>query len=154
MRSFMAAIFAAALVPLGFAGVAAAAPKDYCADLKGVATGQTCAIKMADTGYNVDISFPTDYPDEQSVADFISKQRDDFLNVAKSSAPRDQPYQLTITFANYGSAIPPRGTQAVVFTVVQNTGHPQTTFKSFNWVVGGMASISCRLSEEIQLLRW
>jgi Protein of unknown function (DUF3298) len=133
MRSFKVAAFATVLVAFGSPGVAAAAPKDYCADLKGVSTGQTCAIKMADTGYNVDISFPSDYPDEQSVADFISKQRDDFLNVAKSSAPRDQPYQLTITSANYGSAIPPRGTQAVVFTVVQNTGHPQTTFKSFNW---------------------
>jgi hypothetical protein len=132
MRSFTVAAFATALA-FGSAGVAAAAPKDYCADLKGVSTGQTCAIKMADTGYNVDISFPSDYPDEQSVADFISKQRDDFVNTAKSAAPRDQPYQLTITSANYGSAIPPRGTQAVVFTVVQNTGHPQTTFKSFNW---------------------
>jgi hypothetical protein len=90
---------------------------------------------MADTGYNIDISFPSAYPDEKSVADFITQQRDDFLNVAKSSAPRDQPYQLTISSANYGSAIPPRGTEAVVFTVVQNTGaaHPQTTFKSFNW---------------------
>jgi hypothetical protein len=135
MRSFRVAVFAMALVAFGSAGVAAAAPKDYCADLKGVSTGVTCQIKMADPGYNVDISFPTGYPDEQSVADFITKQRDDFLNVAKSSAPRDQPYQLTISSANYGSAIPPRGTEAVVFTVVQNVGagHPQTTFKSFNW---------------------
>ena len=27
-------------------------------------------------------------------------------------------------------------------------------FKSFNWVVKGISSIECRLSEEIQLRRW
>ena len=136
MRSFTVATFATALVLFGSAGVAAAAPpKDYCAELKGANTGQACQIQMADPGYNLDISFPVNYPDEKSVAEFIAKERDDFLNVAKSSAPRDQPYQLTISSANYGSAIPPRGTEAVVLKVFENigTGHPQTTFKSFNW---------------------
>lgn len=133
MRNLMAG-FATALVLVGSAGVAVAAPKDYCADLKGANTGQTCQIQMSDPGYNVDISFPASYPDEKAVADFITKERDDFLNVAKSSAPRDQPYQLTISSAKYGSAIPPRGTEAVVLTIVENTGaHPQTTYKSFNW---------------------
>jgi len=136
MRSFTVATFATALVLFGPAGAAAAAPpKDYCAELKGANTGQACQIQMADPGYNLDISFPVNYPDEKSVAEFIAKERDDFLNVAKSSAPRDKPYQLTISSANYGSAIPPRGTEAVVLKVVENigTGHPQTTFKSFNW---------------------
>lgn len=135
MRTFTMAASATALVLFGSAAVAAAAPpKDYCAELKGANTGQACRIQMADPGYNVDISFPTSYPDQKSVADFITKERDDFLNVAKSSTSRDQPYQLTITSANYGSAIPPRGTEAVVLTVVQNVGaHPKTTFKSFNW---------------------
>jgi hypothetical protein len=135
MRSFTVATFATALVLFGSAGVAAAAPpKDYCAELKGANTGQACQIQIADPGYNLDISFPVNYPDEKSVAEFVAKERDDFLNVAKSSAPRDQPYQLTISSANYGSAIPPRGTEAVVLTVVENVGaQPQTTFKSFNW---------------------
>jgi hypothetical protein len=135
MRTFTVAAFATALVLFGSAGAAGAAPpKDYCAELKGVNTGQACQIHMADPGYNLDISFPVSYPDEKSIADFITKERDDFLNVAKSSASRDQPYQLTISSANYGSAIPPRGTEAVVLKVVENVGaHPQTTFKSFNW---------------------
>jgi type 1 fimbria pilin len=135
MRSFTVATFATALVLFGSAGVAAAAPpKDYCAELKGANTGQACQIQMADPGYNLDISFPVNYPDEKSVAEFIAKERDDFLNVAKSSAPRDQPYQLTISSTNYGSAIPPRGTEAVVLKVFENVGaQPQTTFKSFNW---------------------
>lgn len=134
MRSIQVAASATALVLFGSAGVAAAAPpKDYCAELKGANTGQACQIQMADPGYNVNISFPVNYPDQKSVADFITKERDDFLNAAKSSAPRDQPYQLTISSTNYGSAIPPRGTEAVVFKVVENTGAPKTTFKSFNW---------------------
>lgn len=135
MRTFKVAAFATALVLFGPAGVAAGAPpKDYCAELKGANTGQACEIHMADAGYNLDISFPANYPDEKSIADFITKERDDFLNVAKSSASRDQSNQLTISSANYGSAIPPRGTEAVVLKVVQNLGaHPQTTFKSFNW---------------------
>ena len=136
MRSFKVAAFATALVLFGSVGIAAAAPpKDYCADLKGVNTDQVCRIQAADVGYNLDISFPIAYPDYQAVADYIAKERDDFLNIAKSSAPREQPYQLTITPTNYGSAIPPRGTEAVVFKVVENVGagHPHTTFKSFNW---------------------
>jgi hypothetical protein len=135
MRSFTVTVLATALVLFCSAGVAAAAPPDYCAELKGANTGSTCEIQMADAGYNLDISFPLSYPDGKPVADFITKERDDFLNVAKSSAPRDQPYQLTITSAPYGSAIPPRGTEAVVFKVVENigAGHPKTTYKSFNW---------------------
>jgi len=76
-----------------------------------------------------------DYPDQKSVADYIAQTRDGFLNVAKSGAPRDTPYELNITPTEYNSAIPPRGTQAVVFKVYQNVGgaHPQTMFKAFNW---------------------
>ncbi|MBS2080011.1 DUF3298 domain-containing protein, partial [Mycobacterium tuberculosis] len=73
MRSIQVAASATALVLFGSAGVAAAAPpKDYCAELKGANTGQACQIQMADPGYNVNISFPVNYPDEKSVADFIT----------------------------------------------------------------------------------
>lgn len=136
MRILKVAMAVTALVLVGSSGVAAAAPpKNYCADLKGGDTGQACVIQMSDPAYNLNISFPTDYPDQKSLADFITQERDGFLNVAKSGAPRDVPYELEITSANYGSAIPPRGTQAVVFKVYENVGaaHPQTTYKSFNW---------------------
>jgi type 1 fimbria pilin len=135
MRIVKAAVLVTAITLFGSSGIAAAAPKDYCADLKGGNTGSTCEIQLADTGYNVNISIPTGYPDQQSLTDYISSTRDAFLNVAKSSAPRTAPYDLTITSSNYSSAIPPRGTQAVVLKVVQNvgTGQPQTTYKAFNW---------------------
>lgn len=135
MRSFSVAVLAAVAALFGSSGVAVAAPKDYCADLKGGNTGSTCEIQLADPGYSVDISIPLDYPDQKSVADYVSQTRDAFLNVAKSGAPRDAPYELSITPTEYSSAIPPRGTQAVVFKVYQNVGgtQAQTTYKAFNW---------------------
>jgi hypothetical protein len=135
MRIFNLAVLVAAVAIFGSSGVATAAPKDYCADLKGGNTGRTCEIQLADAGYNVNISIPLDYPDQKSVAEYIAQTRDGFLNVAKSGAPRDTPYELSITPTEYNSAVPPRGTQAVVFKVYQNVGgaHPQTMFKAFNW---------------------
>jgi hypothetical protein len=135
MRLFNVASLLAAVAVFGSSGVAAAAPKDCCADLKGVNTGGACQIQLADAGYNVDISFPTTYPDQKSVADYITQTRDGFLNVAKSGAPRDTPYELNITSTDYNSAVPPRGTQTTVLKVYQNVGaaHPQTMFKAFNW---------------------
>jgi hypothetical protein len=127
MRSFSVAMLATVAAIFGSSGVAVAAPKDYCADLKGSNTGSTCQIQLSDPGYSVDISIPMDYPDQKSLADF--------LNTAKSGAPRTTPYELSIKPTEYTSSIPPRGTQAVVFKVDQNVGgaHPQTTFKAFNW---------------------
>src|SRR5436190_17725945 len=117
MRILNVAVLVAAVAFFTTSGVAAAAPKDYCADLKGLNTGATCEIQLSDPAYNVKISFPTDYPDQKSLADYLTQARDGFLNVAKSPAPRDTPYELDITSTSYGSAIPPRGTQAVVFKV-------------------------------------
>jgi hypothetical protein len=135
MRSFTVAVFATIAAIFGSSAVAVAAPKDYCADLKGGSTGSTCEIHLSDPAYSVDISIPLGYPDQKSIADYISQTRDGFLNAAKSGAPRDTPYALSIKPTEYTSSIPPRGTQAVVFTVNQNVGgaHPQTTYKSFNW---------------------
>jgi hypothetical protein len=135
MRTFNVALLVAAIAVFSSSGLAGAAPKDYCADLKGGNTGRTCDIQLADAGYNVNISIPLDYPDQKSVADYIAQTRDGFLNVAKSGAPRDVPYELDITPTNYVSAIPPRGTQAVVFKMYENIGaaHPQTMYKAFNW---------------------
>lgn len=135
MRSLSVATVVAFAAMSVSSGLAAAAPKDYCADLKGNNTGRTCEIQLSDPGYSVDISIPLDYPDQKSVADYISQTRDTFLNTAKSGAPRSAPYTLSITPTEYASAVPPRGTQAVVFTVDQNVGgaQPQTTYKAFNW---------------------
>jgi hypothetical protein len=129
------AVLVTAVVFIGCSGVAAAEPKTYCEDLKGTVTGQTCVIQMSDPAYNVNISLPSYYPDQQSLEDYITQTRDGFLGVAKSPAPRDVPYELDITSTTYGSAIPPRGTQAVVLKIYENVGaaHPETLYKAFNW---------------------
>jgi hypothetical protein len=134
MRFFSMAVLVTATAIFGPSGIAVAAPKDYCADLKGANTGRTCEIQLSDPGYSVDISFPLDYPDQKSVAEYISQTRDGFLNAAKSGSPHDTPYELKVKPTEYSSAIPPRGTQAVVLKVYQNVGaNPKTTWKAFNW---------------------
>lgn len=135
MRFLSMAVLVTATAIFGSPGIAAAAPKDYCAELKGANTGSTCQIQLSDPAYSVDISIPQDYPDQKSIAEYISQTRDGFLNAAKSGAPRDTPSELKITPAEYNSAIPPRGTQTVVFKVYQNVGgaSPKTTWKAFNW---------------------
>ncbi|MDT5175985.1 MAG: hypothetical protein QOJ95_183, partial [Mycobacterium sp.] len=65
MRSSGVAILATVAAIFGSSGVAAAAPKDYCADLKGGNTGTTCEIQLSDPAYSVDISIPLDYPDQK-----------------------------------------------------------------------------------------
>jgi len=135
MRSLTIGALVTAVAIGGCPGIAAAAPKNYCTEIKGVDTGQVCQFNLAGPAYHVSISFPSSYPDAKSVADYVSQTRDAFLNVAKSSAPRDLPYALDITSTTYESSIPPRGSQAVVLQTYQNTGgaHPQTSYKSFNW---------------------
>ena len=135
MRMFRIAVLVTAAAIFSSPVVAVAAPKDYCADLKGSNTGSTCEIQLSDPGYNVDISIPLDYPDQEPIAQFVSQTREGFLNAAKSGAAHDKPYELKIKPTEYSSAIPPRGTQAVVFKVYRNVGGalPQTTFKAFNW---------------------
>ncbi|TGD89966.1 DUF3298 domain-containing protein [Mycolicibacterium sp. CH28] len=135
MRSFRAALVVAVAAMSFSSGLAAAAPKDYCAELTGANTGSMCVIQLFDPAYSVNISVPLDYPDQKSVADYISQTRDAFINTAKSGTPQSTTSTLNITPMEYTSSIPPRGTQAVVFTVTQDVGtaSPQTTYKAFNW---------------------
>jgi hypothetical protein len=130
-----AAAVTLAAVLLGTSGHAGAKPKNYCTDIKGIDSGNVCQIALTDPGYTVDISFPSDFPDMKSVTKFVAQTRDDFLNVAKSSAPRTAPYALDIAAATYNSFVPPRGQLSVVLRVEQNVGagKSQTSFKSFVW---------------------
>ncbi len=114
--------------------VAQSAPKNYCAELKGVQSGSTCTVSAVDPAYTVAISFPTDYYDMKAIADYVGKTRDGFVDAARS-APGDQPRALTVTAANYQSLVPPRGSRAVVLTAVENLGaaHPRTSYRAFNW---------------------
>lgn len=130
-----ATVAAILVVSPGLCARASAAPKDYCAELKGANTGTVCQIRVTDPGYVININVPSNWPDMKSITDFISKTRDSFLSAAKSSEPRTAPYSLEIAPTNYQSLVPPRGQISTVLKVYQNVGaaHPQTSFKSFVW---------------------
>src|SRR4029077_1449508 len=119
--SISAAVVAVATATLALtsaAGASAAPPK--CADLTGVLVGQTCQIRATDPAYTLSIDYPTDYPDETAVTDYIKQTRDGFLNVAKMPGFRFMPYEMDTTVTGYGSGLPPRGTQSVVFKSYQS----------------------------------
>jgi uncharacterized protein DUF3298 len=147
MRIYTSVLAACAAAVLGLSGVVAAAPAEAappkCSDLQGALTGQDCVIQDGDAGYSLNISFPVDYPDPQPVFDWVKQARDGFVNVAKMPDSRIQPYQLMVTPTEYNSAVPPRGTQSLVFTVFQDVGgaHPQTFYKAFNWDQGSRKPI-------------
>ena len=106
MRAVSVAVLATVAAIIGSSGVAVAAPKDYCADLKGGNTGTSCVIALSDPAYSVNISIPLDYPDQKSVADYVSQTRDAFLNAAKSGAQGTTPNSLTMTPTEYTSSVP------------------------------------------------
>lgn len=143
MRISAPVLAASAAVVLGWSSVAAAVPAlaapPKCADLNGsVDASQMCQIQEADPTYTLRIAYPVDYPDVTTVFDYIKQTRDGFINVAKMPDWRAMPYQLDTKATEYNSAVPPRGTQSVVFETYQDVGgaHPQTFYKSFNWDQG------------------
>lgn len=140
MRHSSLALAISAVAVLGWSGVgvASAAPPK-CADLGGaIDADQTCQIQATDPAYTMSISYPVDYPDVQAVFDYVKQTRDGFLNVAKMPDSRSQPYELETTETEFNSAVPPRGTQSVVFKTYQGVGgaHPTTFYKSFTWDQG------------------
>ncbi|BBU23654.1 hypothetical protein MYXE_34440 [Mycobacterium xenopi] len=133
MRNVNAAVLvAAAVLATGWPGAAGAVSP--CASLGGTVEGQTCQVQASSATYTVNMSFPVDYPDEQAIADFLTQNRDGFVNVAQTSASRDVPYQMDVTSEQYQSGQPPR-TRSVVLKVFEDLGgpRPSTFYKAFNY---------------------
>jgi hypothetical protein len=133
-----AAMLAVAFTVPGLTGpVAAAQPS--CAALGGtIESGQMCRVSTTGAGYILNLSFPTDYPDEQALTDFLTQNRDGFVNVAQTSGSRDVPYQMEVTSEQFHSGQPPHGTQSVMLKVFEDLGGPKpsTSYKGFNYDVG------------------
>ncbi|GAB7070016.1 DUF3298 domain-containing protein [Mycobacterium hodleri] len=135
MSTLASAVSVVAVLGVSSMGVAVAAPPK-CADLNGVVdANQICQIQATDPGYSVDISFPVDYPDATAAFDYVRETRDGFLNVAQMPDSRLMPYELDTTATSFGSTVPPRATQSLVFKTYQGVGgaHPTTFYKAFNW---------------------
>jgi len=132
-------IAAAVLVTAVLFGGAAAAAPPTCASLGGtMPDAQTCRLHTSAPTYTLTMTFPADYPDEQALADYITQNRDGFVNVAQSSGGRDQPYQMEATTEQHTAGQPPHNTRSVVLKFFQDLGgaHPSNWFKAFNYNLG------------------
>lgn len=132
-------IVAAALVAAVFPACPAAAEPSSCASLGGtVEAEQMCHVEATGTNYSLKMTFPANYPDEQALTDYLTQNRDGFLNVARSSGGRDRPYQMVATTEQHTAGQPPHNTRSVVLKFFQDLGgaHPSTWYKSFNYNLG------------------
>lgn len=136
MRYLIAAALLATAVLLGWP---AAAEPPSCASLGGSAeAGQMCRVHATGPNYMLTMTFPTDYPDQQALTDYITQNRDGFVNVAQSSGGRDQPYQLEATTDQHSAGQPPHNTRSVVLKFFQDVGGTRSSiwYKAFNYNLG------------------
>src|SRR5581483_2808373 len=102
MRNVIAAALIAAGGLLGWADGPVAGADSACTSMGGDVEGeQTCHVHAANATYNLDMKFPLDYPDEQALTDYVSQNRDGFINVTQTSGTRDVPYQMEVTSEQY-----------------------------------------------------
>jgi hypothetical protein len=107
MRNMMSAALIAAVALLGWSGGAVAVADSPCTALSGaLQDDQTCNVHAATSTYTLDMTFPVDYPD-QALTDFLTQNRDGFVNVAQTSSqtsgPREVPYQMEVTSEQFHS---------------------------------------------------
>lgn len=132
-------IAAALLAPAVLLGWPAAAEPPSCASLGGsVEAGQMCRVHATGPNYMLTMTFPTDYPDQQALTDYITQNRDGFVNVAQSSGGRDQPYQLEAATDQHSAGQPPHNTRSVVLKFFQDVGGTRSSiwYKAFNYNLG------------------
>ncbi|MCV7380829.1 hypothetical protein BST11_06630 [Mycobacterium alsense] len=139
------------LAALASLASAAAHGQSACADVGGtVGPDRACHIRSSTAAYDVDISFPVDYPDLQAVTGFVKRGRDEFTGwVARfgPAAARGRPYQYIVTGETYRSGTPSSGTESLVLTIdndtgLANEGHPNTTFQAFDFDLARRAPIT------------
>ncbi len=117
---FAAAVLGACAVA-GTIGTPVASAQPGCADLRGVVgQDQICRVHVQTDMYTIDMSFPNDYPDQQSLVSYLTQSRDGFVNVAEDPDAYNLPYELDADGAGYRSSslLPGGGTRSVVFSDV------------------------------------
>lgn len=113
---------------LGFASPAAATPApDLCAS---VDAGGMCQFHASGVFDDIDLVFPSDYPEQQKVVDYLDVVVDHYHTESGSGVPAS-PHALDVTGTRYTTP----STRSVVLDLYQNTGgaHPDEWFKSFNY---------------------
>jgi hypothetical protein len=129
-------LVAAVLALAGLLGWPAAAAPPSCADLDGIIdANHLCRVHAQNATYTIDLTFPVDYPDQQALTAYIVQNRDGFINVAQTSAARDQLYELEASTEQHSSGQPPHDTRSVVLKFFEELGgaHPSNWYKAFNY---------------------
>jgi Protein of unknown function (DUF3298) len=121
-----------------------AAGAQSCAALGGtVGPDSICKVHTATDGYEIDFSFPADYPDQQAVTDYVTRERDEFIDFVAELPRRDWTYSLDAEATTYRSGTPTSGTVSVVFSRYSDTGaHPVTGYDTFTYDIGKAARIT------------
>jgi hypothetical protein len=140
----------AACVLLGWSGSGMAGAQSACADLGGtVDPDQICHVHTVASSYTLDVSFPVGYPDQQPLIDYLTQQRDQFVDYAQKYPPTGRPvaYRLTATGTAYRSGTPTAGTQSLVFDIADDTGaanvgEPATSYQAFTYDLSKGAPIT------------
>lgn len=141
-----AAIALALCVAPGWPGIGTAGAQSVCADLAGTVDAEgVCHVHDAAPGYQLDFSFPVDYPDQQPVSDYLTQQREGFTDwVARfGQNGSGRPYTDSVTGTTYRSG----GTQSLVFEIENDTGfahegHPEVSFMTFTYDLGKQAAVT------------
>ncbi len=138
MRILTLTALLAAAVLIGDQTIGVSAAATDCAAMGGTPEADNiCHVHAADSGYTMDLRFPTNYADEQAVLDYLTQNRDGFTNVAQTPAVRNVAYEMDVTTQSFTSGPPTGGTQSVVLKLFQDVGgaHPTTWYKAFNYDV-------------------
>jgi hypothetical protein len=122
-----------------------------CGDMNGtVGPDRICHVHSVTPTYKLDMTFPLNYPDMRAVTDFLKQDRDNFVGWVTTFGPRDgrrRPYQYVVTAKAYHSGKPDAGTQSLALEIDNDTGyanegHPDTTYRAFNFDSANRAAIT------------
>ena len=134
---------------LGLAGTAGATPLN---DPNGLCSYHddlgNCLYGAAGPSRSVDLRFPSDFPQEQAIVDYLDKAVDEFNADAGPLGTLDDPLpleQLEATSTRYSSGTPETGTQTVVVELDQtlrHAAHPMNWYQSFSYNNATQATIT------------
>jgi hypothetical protein len=114
---------------------AGASPAPACADIGGtVEADNTCRVFSETPEYTLDFHFPVDYPDQRALSDYVTQERDGFVEWVAGFPPSSSTFALHIVGRSYQSVTPAADTRSLVLTIGTDGGvHPVTTYKTLNY---------------------
>lgn len=115
-----------------------------CLNLGGtIGADDSCDVHDSTATYKIAMRFPTGYPDQEALADYLTQQRKDFVEWVDTAPDRTAHHELDVTGAAYRSGDRETGTESLVLTIGSDTGvHPVATYKAFNYSLADHAPVN------------